>query len=148
MKEKKTAIAIKREMTQVFGPDGLVSPVTALVIPDPEAFSWLKEGIKVLISGKTKGRGFAGVVKRWGFSGGPMTHGSGWSRKPGSIGGTAAPGRVYRGKKMPGRMGGDKQTKKNIRILGVNEAEKEILVKGPMPGTRGSKLLISLLGEE
>lgn len=103
----------------------------------------LKVGDKVQVTGTAKGKGFAGVVKRWGFAGGPRTRGqSDRERAPGSIGSTTTPGRVYKGKKMAGRMGGQKVTIKNLEVVEV-EGEKNLLVlKGLVPGAKRSLLLI------
>lgn len=96
-----------------------------------------KIGDKVNISGTTKGKGFQGVVKRHGFAGGPKTHGqSDRHRAPGSIGGTTTPGRVYKGKRMAGRMGGIRNTVKNLEIMEVKDSG--ILVGGVIPGSKGS----------
>lgn len=107
----------------------------------PEDFA---SGLKVSVVGQTKGKGYAGVVKRWGFHGGPKTHGQSdkW-RSPGSIGAGTTPGRVVKGLKMAGRMGKDKQTLKNREIVQV--VDNYLLVSGPVPGSKGSKLV--LIGE-
>ncbi len=103
----------------------------------------LAVGDKVTITGTSKGKGFAGVVKRHGFMGGPRTHGqSDRERAPGSIGQTTTPGRVYRGKRMAGRMGNDRVTLRKLQVVAV-DAEKNILtVKGLVPGGVNSLLLI------
>ena len=107
----------------------------------------LKPGDLVQVTGISKGKGFAGVVKRWGFKGGPRTHGqSDRERAPGSIGQTTTPGRVFKGKKMAGRMGGEKTTVKNLTVLQVTD-DGEILLSGPVPGARGSLLLVRKIGE-
>lgn len=94
------------------------------------------------VVGKSKGRGFAGVIKRWGFRGGKTSHGSMFHRAPGSIGASAFPSRVIKGKKMPGRMGGKRITVKNLQLIKI-EAEKNLLiVKGAIPGSKGSYLYI------
>lgn len=100
-------------------------------------------GDKVQVTGTSKGKGFAGVVKRWGFAGGPRTHGqSDRERAPGSIGSTTTPGRVYKGKKMAGRLGGERVTLKNLEVVEV-DAEKNLLaVSGLVPGAKGSLLVI------
>ncbi|MBU1194613.1 MAG: 50S ribosomal protein L3 [Proteobacteria bacterium] len=91
-------------------------------------------GEKVNVTGITKGRGFQGTVKRHGFSRGPETHGCRNHRKPGSIGNSAWPSRVFKGKKMPGHMGVDKKTVKNLTIMDIRHDENLLLVKGPVPG--------------
>ena len=97
-----------------------------------------KIGDLVNITGKSKGRGFTGVIKRWGFSGGKETHGSRSHRAPGSIGASATPSRVLKGKKLPGRMGYQKTTIKNLRVLDVRPEMDIIAVKGSLPGSCNS----------
>jgi len=97
-------------------------------------------GDLVNVTGISKGRGFAGVVKRWGFSGGDTSHGSRSHRVPGSIGASATPSRVMKGKKLPGRMGNDRVTVKNLEVVDVVKERNLILVKGAVPGSRGSFL--------
>jgi large subunit ribosomal protein L3 len=91
-------------------------------------------GDKVNISGISKGRGFQGTVKRHGFGRGPETHGCRNHRKPGSIGNSAWPGRVFKGKKLPGHMGTDRVTVKNLTIVDIRPEDNIMLVKGPVPG--------------
>ena len=102
-----------------------------------------KEGDRIEVTGISKGKGFAGVVKRHHFAGGPRTHGqSDRERAPGSIGQTTTPGRVYKGKRMAGRMGQDRVTVKNLKV-GAIDAEKNILtIKGLVAGGRNSLLII------
>lgn len=102
-----------------------------------------KPGQKIDISGTSKGRGFTGVVKRWGFSGGPKTHGqSDRHRAPGSIGAGTTPGRVWKGQKMAGRMGGKRVTVQNLEVVEVLPEKNIILVKGSVPGARTGLLQI------
>mgnify|MGYP003957024429 FL=1 len=91
-------------------------------------------GDKVNISGISKGRGFQGTIKRHGFSRGPETHGSRNHRKPGSIGNSAWPGKVFKGKKLPGHMGTNRETVKNLTIVDIKHEDNLLLVKGPLPG--------------
>ena len=91
-------------------------------------------GDKVNISGISKGRGFQGTIKRHGFSRGPETHGSRNHRKPGSIGNSAWPGRVFKGKKLPGHMGTNRETVKNLTIVDIKHEDNLLLVKGAVPG--------------
>jgi large subunit ribosomal protein L3 len=91
-------------------------------------------GDKVNISGISKGRGFQGTIKRHGFSRGPETHGSRNHRKPGSIGNSAWPGKVFKGKKLPGHMGVNRETVKNLIIVDIKHDDNLLLVKGPVPG--------------
>ena len=100
-------------------------------------------GDTVAISGLTKGKGFAGVVKRHGFHGGPRTHGQKHSeREAGSIGGSGgrAGGRVAKGIRMAGRMGHDRVTVKNLKVLAIDVAAGELVVSGAVPGARGTLL--------
>jgi large subunit ribosomal protein L3 len=97
----------------------------------------------VAVTGTSKGKGFAGVVKKHNFRGGPRTHGqSDRERAPGSIGQTTTPGRVYRGKKMAGRMGGEQVTVKNLHIISVDAESGEIEISGQVPGNPGSLVSI------
>jgi len=105
--------------------------------------SIFKKGDLVKVTGISKGKGFAGVMKRHGFSGGPASHGSGqWHRRPGSIGASADPSRVFKGKKMPGRMGGEKITIRNLEIVDVDEEGDLLLIKGGVPGKTGGLVMI------
>jgi large subunit ribosomal protein L3 len=101
------------------------------------------EGERVDIVGKSKGRGFQGVVKRYGFSGGPKTHGqSDRHRAPGSIGAGSTPGRVFKGKKMPGRMGNDTVTSQNLLISRIDLENNLIAVRGSVPGPKNGLVII------
>jgi large subunit ribosomal protein L3 len=93
-------------------------------------------GDLVDISGRSKGRGFQGVIKRYGFKGGRKTHGSMFHRRPGSIGCSATPSRVVKGKKMPGHMGNNLLTKKNLTVIDIRPDENIMLVKGCVPGAK------------
>jgi len=103
-----------------------------------------KEGDIVEVSGLSKGKGFQGVVKRHGFKGGPRSHGQKHSeREPGSIGGAGRDGgRVAKGKRMAGRMGGDRITVKNLKVIAVDVEGQTIAIKGAIPGRRGTLLEI------
>jgi large subunit ribosomal protein L3 len=93
-------------------------------------------GDKVNVSGVSKGRGFQGTIKRHGFSRGPETHGNRNHRKPGSVGNSAWPGKIIKGKKMPGHMGVNRETVKNLTIIDVKKDENILLVKGAVPGPK------------
>ncbi len=111
-------------------------------IGDKIDVSVFKPGDKVSISGLTKGHGFTGVVKRHGFHGHNVTHGTkDQERMPGSIGNTA-PQRVFKGKRMAGRMGHERVTIKNLEVIEVNPEKNLLVIKGAVPGTRGSLLEI------
>ncbi len=100
-------------------------------------------GDVVSVVGISKGKGFAGVVKRWRFAGGPKTHGqSDRQRAPGSIGQGTTPGRVFKGKKMAGRMGSERTTVKNLRVVSVEAETGKMDIAGAVPGRRGSLLII------
>ena len=100
-------------------------------------------GEKVSVTGISKGLGFQGVVRRYKFRGGPKTHGqSDRLRAPGSIGGSSYPSRVFKGQRMPGRMGGEKLTIKNLEVVGVDAEKNLLLLKGAVPGKRNSYLTI------
>ncbi len=104
-------------------------------------------GEKVDIIGRSKGRGFAGVMKRWGFKGGPKTHGqSDRARAPGSIGGGTTPGRVYKGLKMGGHMGNRRITVKGLEIIEVDTERNLLLIKGGIPGAPNSLVQIRRAG--
>lgn len=100
------------------------------------------EGEVVDVTGKTKGKGFQGVIKRHGQSRGPMGHGSMYHRRPGSMGSTSTPGRVFKGKKLPGHMGVQKITIQNLEIIKVDMDKNVLLVKGSVPGPKGAILKI------
>lgn len=99
-------------------------------------------GDYVDIVGTTKGKGFAGVVKRHGFGGGRATHGSMFHRAPGSIGASADPSRVFKGTKLPGHMGNEKKTVQNVQVWAVRQELNVILVRGAVPGNRDGFVLI------
>lgn len=105
-----------------------------------------KKGDVIAVTGISKGKGFSGVVKRWGFAGGPRTHGqSDRLRAPGSIGQGTTPGRVFKGKKMAGRMGTQTVTIKNLTVVDLDEDENILTVSGPVPGSKGTLLTIRKL---
>ncbi len=100
-------------------------------------------GDVIRVTGTSKGKGFAGVVKRHHFKGGPRTHGqSDRERAPGSIGQTTTPGRVYKGKRMAGRMGSDTVTVRNLKVVSVDAENQILLIKGVVPGAVNGLLII------
>ena len=114
---------------------------------DNEVLKNIKEGDRLVLGGKSKGKGVQGVVKRHGFHGGPKSHGQKHSlRAPGSIGATA-PQRTIPGKKMPGRMGGDTITIKNVLVVKTLSEENSLMVKGAVPGMTGTKLIIKTIND-
>lgn len=136
----KFILAKKEKMTQVFEENGNVVPVT--LVKAGTDISIFHEGDKVIVSGISKGKGFQGVVKRHGFHGGPRTHGQKHSeREPGSIGATG-PQRVFKGTRMAGRMGGDKITVKNLKIVKIDKDKNQLFISGAVPGRKGTLLKI------
>lgn len=102
-----------------------------------------KEGDFVDVSGITKAKGFQGAVKRWGFAGGPKTRGqSDRHRAVGSIGSNTFPGRVWKNKRMPGRMGGKRVTMQNLEVIKVDKPRNLLIIKGSIPGPKGAIVLI------
>ena len=105
-------------------------------------------GEKVDVIGRSKGRGFAGVMKRHGFAGGPRTHGqSDRARAPGSIGGGTTPGKVFKGMKMPGHMGDRRITVKGLEVINVDTDRNILMVKGGVPGAPNSLVHIRRAGQ-
>lgn len=102
----------------------------------------LEAGQSVHVNGTSKGKGFAGVMKRHNFRGGPGGHGSHFHRAPGSIGMCATPARVLKGTRMPGRMGGESVTVRNLEIVRVDAERNLLIVKGAVPGGKGALLTI------
>lgn len=101
------------------------------------------EGVKFVdVLGHTKGRGFQGVVKRFGFAGGRASHGGGWNRKPGSIGNREWPARVFKNKKLPGHMGSVEITTQNLRVVKVLADDHALLLEGAVPGPMGGIVLV------
>jgi len=110
---------------------------------DKVDIGFLKQGDLINIIGFSKGRGFAGVVKRYHFSGGPKTHGqTDRHRAPGSIGATTFPGRVFKGKRMAGHMGNKRVTAHNLKVIQADPERNLLLVKGAVPGANGGLLII------
>lgn len=125
--------------------------VTELRTADADAYELGQEitadafegGQTVDVTGTTKGKGFAGVMKRHNFAGASASHGAHRNhRKPGSIGGCATPGRVFRGTRMAGRMGGVRQTTPNLTVHAVDAEKGLLLIKGAVPGPRGGVVLV------
>ncbi len=111
-------------------------------VGDKVDVSSFEQGDVIQVSGISKGKGFQGVVKRHGFHGGPRSHGQKHSeREPGSIGATG-PQRVFKGVRMGGRMGSDRVTVKNLKVVGVDKENNKILISGAVPGKRGTLLEI------
>jgi large subunit ribosomal protein L3 len=120
----------------------LSQPVEDLKVGCRIDISSLKSGDLVKVIGLSKGKGFAGSVKRYGFAGGPMSHGSKFHRQPGSSGNRTWPGRVMPGKKFPGHMGAKTTHVKNLEIVKVDTENNVILIKGAVPGSRHSLVAV------
>jgi len=101
-----------------------------------------ESGDMVDVSGLTKGKGFAGTIKRWNTHRGPESHGSGYHRGVGSMGGHTSPGRVFKTKKLPGRLGAERVTIQNLKVVKVDVEHNLILIKGAIPGPKGALLRI------
>ena len=115
---------------------------TSLTVGDEIKADIFEAGEKIDVSGTSKGKGFAGPMKRWGLHRGPMSHGSGYHRGSGSMGACSNPGRVMKGKKLPGHMGVVKVTIQNLEIVKVDAENQLILVKGAIPGNKGGLVTI------
>lgn len=137
IKMAKKIMAIKGEMQTFFKGVEEVFPITLIVGQEGKLSEIFKEGDLVNIRGISKGKGFAGGVKRHHFVGGPRTHGqSDRERAPGSIGSTTTPGRVLKGKRMAGRMGHETVTVKNLEVVKVEDGKNTLYVKGAIPGIK------------
>ena len=116
--------------------------IATVKVGDEIKVDTFQAGDKVDVQGITKGKGFQGVIKRHGQARGPMGHGSMYHRRPGSMGPTSTPGRVFKGKKLPGHMGVEKVTVQNLEVVKVDLDKNAILIKGSVPGNKGSILKI------
>ena len=133
-------------MTQMFLENGDVIPVTVIGLDDAPAPEINNKDVKV--TGTSKGKGFAGVMKRWNFAGvGGATRGQSTKARTGGSIGSQTPGRVFKGKKMAGRMGNKQVTVKGLKIVGVDEERKEVMVSGPVPGARNAQVILRILNE-
>lgn len=148
----KKAKGVNKPLTGHFAKAG-VEPQRVLKefrVQDPEEFEvgqtitaeMFSAGDKVNVRGRTKGRGFTGVVKRYNFSGGNATHGCTTHDKPGSIGASASPSRVVKGKKMPGHYGNAGRTMRNLKIVDVRPEQNLVVVKGAVPGANGGIVIL------
>ena len=125
-----------------------VEDVNSVQVGQKVDVDMFKPGDLLDVTGISKGKGFAGVVKRHHFAGGPKTHGqSDRHRAPGSIGATTSPGRVLKGTRMAGHMGDRRVTERNLKVLDVDSARHLLLVKGAVPGSKKGLLLIKKAGE-
>ena len=134
---KKAGVTAKRILKE-FRVDGDAEVAVGDVV-NASAFAEVNY-VDIVATGK--GRGYQGVVKRYGFGGGRASHGGDWTRRPGSIGMCEHPARVFKGKKMPGQTGAKRVTTQNLRIIQVRPEENLILVKGSVPGANGGIVVI------
>ncbi len=151
--EDKSPKRVNKPMKGHFAKAGIPPTKVLRELRLEDATDEVKVGDKVLVDlfaendivevvGTSKGRGFAGFIKRHRFSGGRATHGSMLHRAPGSIGASAYPSRVIKGTRMAGHMGVERNTVKNLRVMKVNPEENLILIKGAVPGPTGAVVLI------
>lgn len=131
---KKADVPAFRVLKEI--PAGELQPGDSLTV---EMF---EPGNRVTVTGRSIGKGFQGVMKRHGFRGGPATHGAKFHREPGSIGMCAWPSRVFKNVGMPGRMGNERVTMKNVEVVDVKADQNLILLKGGVPGSKGSVVFI------
>ncbi|MBR6439698.1 MAG: 50S ribosomal protein L3 [Aeriscardovia sp.] len=135
---ERAGVTPRRHLVEYRTPDASEYQLGQELAPDT-----FEEGAVVDVIGTTKGKGFAGTIKRWGFRSYRRTHGSHKNeRRPGSVGACATPSRVFRGKRMAGRMGSDRQTIQNLKVVEVNAEKGFIAIKGALPGSKGSLVLI------
>lgn len=148
-KESKTTKPLKGHFSKSGG--ACFQTLKEVGVDDPDAFEVGQSigpeifaiGEKVNVTGTTKGRGFSGVMKRHGFGGGRQTHGCKNHRVPGSIGCSAWPSKVIKGKRMPGQYGVETKTVRNLEVIDIRPEENLILLKGPIPGSRSGIVTIN-----
>ena len=133
----KSKLALKKHLREF-----RVDSVDGVKVGDEVKADVFEAGEKVDVQGISKGKGFQGVIKRHGQSRGPMGHGSMYHRRPGSMGSTSTPGRVFKGKNLPGHMGANTITIQNLEVVAVDLDKNVILVKGSVPGVNGAILKI------
>ncbi len=148
LKEKKTNKPTKGHFAKAgvtpkkFIKEFRLDDVSALNVGDEIKADIFEAGEKVDVAGISKGKGYAGTIKRWGQHRGPMTHGSGYHRGPGSMGMCSDPGRVFKGKRLPGHMGVERVTIQNLAVVRVDADKNIILIKGGLPGPKGGLLIV------
>lgn len=131
----KAKLALKKHLREF-----RLDSVDGVNVGDEIKVDIFQAGDKIDVQGTSKGKGFQGVIKRHGQSRGPMGHGSMYHRRPGSMGPTSTPGRVFKGKKLPGHMGRVTVTIQNLDVVKVDLDKNAILVKGSVPGAKGAIL--------
>ena len=148
LKEKKATKPVKGHFAKAgvtpkkFVREFRLDDVSAFNVGDEIKADIFAAGDKVDVAGISKGKGYAGTIKRWGQHRGPMTHGSGYHRGPGSMGMCSNPGRVFKGKRLPGHMGVDRVTIQNLAVVRVDADKNIILIKGGLPGPKGGLLMV------
>ena len=133
----KAKLALKKHLREF-----RLDSVDGVNVGDEIKVDTFQAGDKIDVQGTSKGKGFQGVIKRHGQSRGPMGHGSMYHRRPGSMGPTSTPGRVFKGKKLPGHMGVQTITIQNLEVVRVDLDKNVLLVKGSVPGAKGAILKI------
>ena len=133
----KAGVALKRVLREF-----RLEDCSAYNVGDQITAEIFSAGDKIDVTGTSKGKGFAGSIKRWGSHRGPMTHGSGYHRGPGSMGMCSDPGRVFKGKRLPGHMGVERVTIQNLTLVKVDAEKNIILIKGGLPGPKGGLLIV------
>ncbi|HHX27331.1 MAG: 50S ribosomal protein L3 [Firmicutes bacterium] len=133
---KRSKVSPKRYLREIRASEDLPHEVGSEIKVDV-----FQEGDRVDVVGTSIGKGFAGGIKRWNFRRGPMSHGSMYHRRPGSLGATGL-ARVLKGRKLPGRLGGERVTIQNLEVVRVDPERNLMLVEGSVPGRRGSLLII------
>ena len=147
-KEKKLTKALKAKFSKIkVKPKRYVREFRVSNLGDYEVGQELKvdifeEGSFIDVCGTSKGKGFAGVIKRWGFKGGPKSHGSRFHRAPGSIGASASPSRVFKGRKLPGQMGNKRVTTQSLKIVRMDKEKNLLVIKGAVPGASRGIVII------
>lgn len=135
--QQKYAKSLYRFVREVSVEDGEVEPGAVVTV------DIFKEGDSLNVTGRSKGKGFAGVMKRHHFRGGDATHGSMFHREPGSIGSSAYPSRVLKNKKLPGHMGNRQVTVKNLSVVAVKPEANLLFLKGALPGPNGALVIVN-----
>jgi len=134
---KKSKLPLKKHLREF-----RTEEIADVKVGDEIKLDVFETGDKIDVQGTSKGKGFQGVIKRHGQSRGPMGHGSMYHRRPGSMGSTSTPGRVFKGKKLPGHMGCQTITIQNLDVVRIDTDKNVILVKGSVPGAKGAILKI------
>ena len=146
---KKAGLAVPPAVLRNFRLDdamGKNPEIPTYTVGDVIKVDIFKPGERVKVTGTTKGRGFQGVVKRWGFGGGPNTHGNTKHRRPGSIGPGTDPSRVIKGKKMPGHYGAERATQTDLRVEKIDTERNLIYIRGAVPGPKSGLVLVRKQG--